>query len=51
MKCTDCLYLWKEDAEKYPRCHWESRAPGDEPPCEDDGYWEDNDAPLDSDYF
>lgn len=46
MNCRDCAYLWKDDGEKYPRCHWESRAPGDVPPCEQDGEpWEDTDAP------
>lgn len=41
LKCCDCCYQWREDDESYPCCHWESRAPGDVPPCEDD-YFEDN---------
>lgn len=51
MSCKDCPYYWREVewdgslggddgewvfVEDYPRCHWESRCPGDVPPCEED---------------
>lgn len=36
MRCTDCCYYWKEETDNYPCCHWESRCPGDIPPCEDE---------------
>lgn len=42
MQCKDCAYQWREAGDPYPVCHWESRCPGDVPPCEDD-YYEDND--------
>lgn len=41
MKCSDCCYFWKEDVEDYPSCKWESKAPGDMPPCEYDENEED----------
>ena len=34
MKCQDCCYLWKEEWEEYPCCHWVSRCPDDKAPCE-----------------
>ena len=40
MRCASCYYCWKEDGEQYPSCKWESRGPGDCPPCEDDDYEE-----------
>lgn len=33
MRCADCLWWWKEDCEKYPRCHCEDDALA---PCEED---------------
>lgn len=37
-----CSYYWQEEGEAYPRCHWESRCPGDVAPCdEDDVYYAD----------
>lgn len=33
MECKDCAYCWKTEMDSYPRCHWEPRAPGEEPPC------------------
>lgn len=47
MRCEMCAYCWKEEEDRYPICHWESRCPGDYPPCEeidmyveDERYWE-----------
>lgn len=36
MKCSDCPYQWKEKDEDYNCCHWQARAPGDIPPCEEE---------------
>ena len=36
MKCTDCCYFWREEDETFQTCHWESRSPGDIPPCEEE---------------
>lgn len=40
MRCSECCYCWKADDETYPSCKWESRGPGDCPPCEVDDYEE-----------
>ena len=32
--CINCCYCWKEEWEDHPTCHWESRCPDDQPPCE-----------------
>ena len=56
MRCSDCCYFWKDEDEEYPSCHWESRAPGDVPPCEyeenngyDKGDYEEDDESEDID--
>lgn len=56
MRCSDCCYFWKDEDEEYPSCHWESRAPGDVPPCEyeenngyDEGDYEEDDESEDVD--
>lgn len=36
LKCENCCYFWKEDRDERAMCHWESRCPGDFPPCEED---------------
>ena len=36
--CTNCAFCWQEDTEKYATCHWESRCPGDVPPCEEEDW-------------
>lgn len=36
MKCADCCYFWREEDEAFQTCHWESRCPGDIPPCEEE---------------
>lgn len=36
MKCIECGYFWQEPDEERPSYHWESRCPGDLPPCEYD---------------
>ena len=36
MTCTDCCYFWREEGEESRCCHWESRCPGDIPPCEEE---------------
>ena len=42
LKCENCCYQWKEEWEDYPSCHWESRCPGDQAPCEyEDDDWDD----------
>lgn len=43
MKCSDCCYFWKEEDENYPSCHWESRAPSDAPPCEEENDYDEED--------
>ena len=32
MRCKDCPYFWKEDCERYARCHYEG--PDGWAPCE-----------------
>ena len=41
MKCTDCGYWWKEDCEKYPRCHFDG--PEGWAPCEQEEPYEEED--------
>ena len=41
MRCSECCYYWVEEDGTYPSCQWESRAPGDLPPCEVDDYEDD----------
>ena len=36
MTCIDCCYFWREEGEESRCCHWESRCPGDIPPCEEE---------------
>lgn len=36
MRCSDCPYFWYDEYEEMEICHWESRCPGDLPPCEYD---------------
>lgn len=36
MTCIDCCYFWREEDEESRCCHWESRCPGDIPPCEEE---------------
>lgn len=36
MKCSDCVYFWREEWEEYPGCKWVSRCPGDFLPCEEE---------------
>lgn len=38
MRCTDCPYHWKEDDERFARCHFEPHCADDLPPCEIDDY-------------
>lgn len=40
MNCENCCYFWKEENEERACCHWISRCPDDEAPCEydDTGY-------------
>lgn len=39
MICRECAYFWEDEIGELPYCHWELRAPGDLPPCEEDDYW------------
>lgn len=41
MKCSDCVYYWREDGDDYPSCKWEPKEPGDMAPCEYDESEED----------
>lgn len=44
MKCENCGYYWREDGERYPRCHWSDNngpdslygTPWDIAPCEEE---------------
>ncbi len=36
MECHECMYWWRADEDEYAHCQWESGAPGDVPPCEDE---------------
>lgn len=36
MKCTDCPYHWKDENDRFPRCHFESLGTWDPAPCEID---------------
>lgn len=36
MDCKECCYFWKNEGEVYPSCKFETRCPGDLPPCEYD---------------
>lgn len=50
LKCENCCYQWKDEDDRWPCCHWESRCPGDVPPCEE--YDEDEpDDDYDHDYW
>ena len=33
--CNSCIYYRREENDKYPRCYFEPKAPGDIPPCEE----------------
>ena len=58
LKCENCGYLWKEEWEEYPSCHWTDGhgegslygTPWDIAPCEED-YWEEDDPNYDDEYF
>lgn len=39
-RCENCGYLWKEEDEKFPSCHFEG--PVGWAPCEQDEYEEDD---------
>lgn len=34
LQCKDCAYYWREEDEKWPRCHYESLGTFDPAPCE-----------------
>lgn len=38
MKCSDCCYCWKDEDDKYERCHWNDNPynSGYMSPCEED---------------
>lgn len=38
--CKNCIYYRREENDKYPRCYFEPKAPGDIPPCEEDDFEE-----------
>lgn len=44
LECKECPYCWHDLDEngdvisRFPYCHWESRCPGDLPPCEEEDY-------------
>lgn len=42
MKCSDCLYWWKDENAKYERCHWDEDPYSDllMSPCEEDEYYD-----------
>lgn len=33
-ECKNCPYCWLAEDEKYERCHWTPKAPGEMAPCE-----------------
>lgn len=43
MKCVECSYWWKNENEDYPGCKWESKGPGDLPPCEEEDFFREDD--------
>lgn len=38
--CKNCIYYRREENDKYPRCCFEPKAPGNIPPCEEDDFEE-----------
>lgn len=56
LMCPDCPYEILSDSG-FPLCGWESKAPGDIPPCEDEDYpydedvYEDYYPELEYDYY
>lgn len=34
LQCKECAYCWREEGEKWPRCHYESLGTFDPAPCE-----------------
>ena len=44
MKCKDCPYCWKDETDRFARCHFEERSPGDQAPCEYEDDYEENDC-------
>lgn len=46
MKCVDCSYYWRDENEEYPRCHC-GESWLDNPPCEEEDYYEDEDEGWD----
>lgn len=51
LKCGDCNYFYADWAKGHeddrPYCHWQARCPGDEAPCEEEPYWEEDDDEAD----
>lgn len=52
--CKNCIYYRREENDKYPRCYFKPKAPGDIPPCEEDDfeeYYDEEDYDMEEDEF
>lgn len=45
LQCKDCPYLWKDEDDRYPCCHYYSLGVWDPAPCEQEDPGEPQDDP------